>query len=61
MVFIKNMASVHLINTTDSFYEYLCVLFSKCLFHGYMSTALVLSTLILIPKDNNDVQNSDKC
>ncbi len=54
------MASEHFINAHDSFYEYLCVLFNKCLLHGYMLSAMVLSTLIPIPKDNNDLQNSDK-
>ncbi len=48
------------LNAPDSFYEYLCVLFSKCLLYGYMPSAMVLSTLIYIPKDNNDTQNSDK-
>ncbi len=36
------------------------VLFSKCLLHDYMPSAMVLSTLIPIPKDNNDIQKSDK-
>ncbi len=36
------------------------VLFSKYLLHGYMHSAMVLSTLIPIRKDNNDIQNSDK-
>ncbi len=54
------MASEHFINEPDSFYEYLCVLFSKYLFNGYMPAAMVLSCLIPIPKDNNDIQNSDK-
>ncbi len=56
----NNMASEHFINAPDSFYEYLCVLFSKCLLHGYMPSAMVLSTLNPIPKDSNDIQNSDK-
>ncbi len=43
------MASEHFINAPDSFYGYLCVLFSKCLLHGYMPAAIVLSTLIPIP------------
>ncbi len=37
----NNIASEHFINSTDSFYEYLCVLFSKCLLHGYMPSAMV--------------------
>ncbi len=37
----KNMASEYLINAQDSFYEYLCVLFSKCLLHGYMHSAIL--------------------
>ncbi len=56
----NNMASEHFINASDSYYEYLCVLFSKCLLHGYIPSAMVLSTLIPIPKDNNYIQNSDK-
>ncbi len=28
--------------------------------NAYMPSAMVLSTLIPIPKDNNDIQNSDK-
>ncbi len=36
------------------------VLFSKCLLHCYMPAAMVLFTLIPIPKDNNGIQNSDK-
>ncbi len=54
------MASQHFINAPDSFYKYFSVLFSKCLLHGYMPVAMVLSTFIPIPKDNNDIQNSDK-
>ncbi len=42
------MASEHFINAPDSFYEYLCMLLSKCLLHGYMPAAVVLSTLIHI-------------
>ncbi len=56
----NNMASEHFINTPDSFYQYLCVLFSTCLLHGYMPSAMVLPTLIPIPNDNNAMQNSDK-
>ncbi len=44
----NNMASEHFINVPDSFYEYLCLLFSKCLLHRYMPSAMVLSTLILL-------------
>ncbi len=54
----NNMASEHFINATDSFYEYLGVLFSKCLLPGNMPAALVLSTFI--PKDNNNMHNADK-
>ena len=54
------MASDHFINATDTFYEHLCLLFNKCLLHGYMPDAMILSTLIPIPKDNNDMQNSEK-
>ncbi len=54
------MISEHFINAPESFYEYLCVLFSKCLLHGYMPSTMVLSSLIPIPMDNNDIQNSDK-
>ena len=56
------IASDHFINATDSFYDKLlvCVLFSKCLLHGYMPGAMILSTLVPIPKDNNDMQSSEK-
>lgn len=54
------LASEHFINATDDFYKHLCVLFSKCLIHGYMPSAMTLSTLIPIPKDNNDMKSSDK-
>ncbi len=50
------MASEHFINAPDSLYEYLCVLFSKCLLHGYMPSAMILSSIIRIPND----QKSDK-
>ncbi len=56
----NNMASEYFINAPDFVYEYLCMLFSKCLLHGYMPTAMVLSTLIPILNDNNDIQSSDK-
>ncbi len=51
------MTSEHFINASDSFYEFLCMLFRKCLLHGYMPAA---STLIPIHKDNNVIQRSDK-
>ncbi len=56
----NNMTSEHFINRPEPFYEYLYVLFSKCLLHGYMPSAMVLPTLIPIPRDNNNIQNSDK-
>ncbi len=52
----NNMASEHFINAPDSLYEYLCVLFSKCLLHGYMPSAMILSSIIRTPND----QKSDK-
>jgi len=54
------MASEHFINATESYYKHLCTFFNNCLRHGYMPHAMILSTLIPIPKDNNDVQNSQK-
>ncbi len=56
----KNMASEHFINARDSIYEYLCALSNKSLLHGYISADMVISTCIHIPKDNNDMQTSDK-
>ncbi len=55
----NNMASEHFINAPDSFDEYLfmCVIWQ--MFTSWLY-ALVLSTFILIPKDNKDIQTSDK-
>lgn len=56
----NEIASEHILNATESFYKHLCVLFTTCLVHGYMPHAMTLSTLIPIPKDANDLKNSDK-
>ncbi len=54
------MASDHFINAIDKFHEHLSIFFTKCLSHGYMPDAMVLSTLIPIPKDANNMHLSDK-
>ncbi len=56
----NKLASEHFINPTELYYEQLRSLFINCLKHDYMPNALILSTLLPIPKDNNDLQNSHK-
>ncbi len=56
----SDLASDHFLNATNCFYDHLCTLFTKCFSHGYMPDAMVLSTLIPIPKDCNNTQCSDK-
>ncbi len=56
----NKLASEHFINATELYYEHLCSLFINCLKHGYMPNTMILSTLLPIPKDNNDLQNSHK-
>ncbi len=56
----NKLASEHFINATQLYYEHLRSLFINCLKHGYMPNAMILSTLLPIAKDNNDLQNSHK-
>ncbi len=60
MVIFNKLASEYFINATELYYEHLRSLFINCLKHGYMPNAMILSTLLPIPKDNNDMQNSHK-
>ncbi len=54
------LASAHFINATECYYEHSHSLFVNCLKHGYLPNAMILSTVLRIPKDNNDLQNSHK-
>ncbi len=56
----NKLASEHFINATKLYYEHLHSLFVYCLKPGYMPNAMILCTLLPIPKDNNDLQNSPK-
>ncbi len=56
----NKLASEHFINATELYYKHLHSLFINCLKHGYMHNAMILSTLLPIPKYNNDLQNSHK-
>ncbi len=56
----NKLASEHYINATELYYEHLRSLFINCLKYGYMPNAMILSILLPIPKDNNDLQNSNK-
>ncbi len=52
--------SEHFINAAELYYEHLHSLFINYLKNGYMPNAMILSTVLPIPKDNNDLQNSHK-
>ncbi len=46
----EKQASENVINATELYYEHLHFLFINCLKHGYMSNAMIVSTLLPITK-----------
>ncbi len=56
----NKISSEHFINATELYYEHLRSLFINCLKNGYIPNVMILSTVLPIPRDNNDLQNSHK-
>ncbi len=57
---VFNKLASNILPIQQLYYEHLHSLFINCLKHGYMTNAMILSTLLPIPKDNNNLQNSHK-
>ena len=51
--------SDHLLHAPVKCYYYLSLLFSAIMFHGYMPEELLKSVIIHIPKNNNNLSNSE--
>ena len=55
----KGLSSCHLIAASDQYYEELSKLFTAMLVHGHEPEALLMATIVSIPKDNRGDLGSD--